>query len=408
MTSIPSVDVFGGIRVVELAGWVFAPTAGAMLADWGAEVLKIEHPAGGDGYRGLVMPGSEGAINYAMHMVNRNKKSVAIDLKSDEGRAVMLEVLANADVFLTNYLPSVLDRLGFSAEVLRAKFPRLVIARAHGYGARGDAADTPAYDATAFWARGGIEETLAPAGLPEPLPQRGAVGDRYGATHLAFGIAGALFRRERTGEGTIVDVSLLGTALWMVASDVTSALQGAFRQASPLGEPRVSLPNPLAANYACADNRWLTICCLQSDKYWEDMCSVLQLEHLVADDRFIDAGARSANSGALVALMEVAFATRPLADWHESLDTARIPWAPFQNLNELVTDPQVVANGYLGTLELETGESFPLPAGAVQFDELPANLHPAPDLGEHTDEVLLALGYEWDRIIALKLSGAVL
>ena len=190
MTGIPSVDVFGGIRVVELAGWVFAPTAGAMLADWGAEVLKIEHPAGGDGY-----PGSEGAINYAMHMVNRNKKSVAIDLKSDEGRAVLLEVLADADVFLTNYLPSVLDRLGFSAEALRAKFPRLVIARAHGYGARGDAADTPAYDATAFWARGGIEETLAPAGLPEPLPQRGAVGDRYGATHLAFGIAGALFRR---------------------------------------------------------------------------------------------------------------------------------------------------------------------------------------------------------------------
>jgi crotonobetainyl-CoA:carnitine CoA-transferase CaiB-like acyl-CoA transferase len=138
------------------------------------------------------------------------------------------------------------------------------------------------------------------------------------------------------------------------------------------------------------------------------MCSVLGLEHLVTDDRFIDAGSRSTNSGALVALMEIAFATRPMSDWRAPLDAARIPWAPFQNLDELVTDPQVIANGYIGNLELETGESFPLPAGAVQFDEHPASLHPAPDLGEHTDEVLLALGYEWEQIIALKLSGAVL
>jgi crotonobetainyl-CoA:carnitine CoA-transferase CaiB-like acyl-CoA transferase len=405
----PSVDVFGGVRVVEVAQWVFVPVAGALLADWGAEVVKIEHPQGGDGYRGLVLPGTESSsINYAMEMANRNKRSVAVDLKTDEGRAVLLKLVESADVFLTNFLPSVLDRLGLGVDALRSVNPRLIYARGHGYGVRGEDADTPAYDSTSFWARGAIEETIAPRGLPEPIPQRGAVGDRYGGTQLAFGIAGALFRRERTGEGSVVDVSLLSTALWMIGSDVVAALQGVHRQSPPLGRPRTSLFNPLAANYRCADDRWLMICCLQPDKYWVDVCTLLGRDDLLTDERFVDMKTRSENSGALVAELEAAFASRTVDEWRKPLDDARIPWGPYQRVDELLRDPAVVANGYIGTVERADGVSFPLPAGAVQFDEQPAALQACPELGEHTDEVVASLGYSWDEIVAMKLSGAIL
>ena len=401
--------MFGGVRVVELAQWVFVPVAGSLLADWGAEVLKIEHPHGGDGYRGLVTPSSgDGAVNYAMEMANRNKKSVAIDLKTEAGRAVLLQLVGRADVFLTNFLPSVLDRLGLGVDALRQVNPRLIYARGHGYGARGPDADTPAYDSTSFWARGAIEETLAPAGLPEPIPQRGAVGDRYAGTQLAFGIASALYRQARTGEGSVVDVSLIGTALWMIGSDVLAQLQGTYRQSPTLGEPRTSLINPLAANYRCADDRWLMICCLQGDKYWHDVCRLLDRTDLLDDPRYDSMAGRAQHSGSLVPELEAAFASRPLDQWRAALDAARIPWGPYQRVDELLADPAVVANGYIGRAERPDGTTFPLPAGAVQFDEQPAALRPSPGLGEHTDEVLASLGYSWDDIVALKMNGAIL
>ena len=273
---------------------------------------------------------------------------------------------------------------------------------------RGDDADTPAYDSTSFWARGAIEETLAPQGLPEPIPQRGAVGDRYAATQLAFGVAGALVRRERTGEPSVVDVSLLGTALWMIGSDALSALQGAYRQSPPLGQPRTTLANPLAANYRCADGRWLTICCLQPDRYWSSLCALLERPDLLVDERYDDMAGRAAHSAALVGELEAAFGARPLDEWRPRLEEARIPWGPYQRVDELLDDPAVVANGYIATVQRPDGTAFPLPAGAVQFDEQPAALHPCPDLGEHTDEVLTSLGYSWDDIVALKVSGAIL
>jgi crotonobetainyl-CoA:carnitine CoA-transferase CaiB-like acyl-CoA transferase len=230
-------ELFSGVRVVELASWVFVPVAGALLADWGAEVTKVEHPVTGDGYRGLVTQGMGGpGINPSMELANRGKRSIGLDLKSPAGREVMLRLVSQADVFLTNHLPSVLDRLGLGVEALRAVNPGLIYARGHGFGVRGPEADRPAYDSTAFWARGGLGETLTPSDLEQPIPQRGAVGDRNGAVHLAFGIAGALFRRERTGEGSTVDVSLLATAMWMLGSDVLAALAGTFVPTGPANQ----------------------------------------------------------------------------------------------------------------------------------------------------------------------------
>ena len=400
---------FAGIRVVELAQWVFVPVAGSLLADWGAEVVKIEHPEGGDGYRGLQVPGAAAsAVNLAMELANRNKRSVAIDVKTDAGRRVLLELVAGADVFLTNFLPSVLERLGLDETTLRELNPRLVYARGHGYGARGPDADTPAYDSTSFWARGGIEETLAPSGLPSPMPQRGAVGDRYAATHLAFGVASALLRRAQTGEGATVDVSLLATAMWMVGSDVAAELGGGRRPSAPIDASRQALANPLTGSYRCADGRWLMLCCLQPDKYWTDLCAALGRDDLAADARFADMASRATHRAELVVELDAAFGARPRDDWRAPLDDARIPWGPYQDLGEVLDDPAVSANGYLATVERSDGATFRLPTGVVQIDGTAPALEAAPELGADTDEVLQALGYSWDDVVALKVEGAIL
>jgi crotonobetainyl-CoA:carnitine CoA-transferase CaiB-like acyl-CoA transferase len=410
MNESVSVDMFDGVRVVELAQWVFVPVAGALLADWGADVVKIEHPEGGDGYRGLMAQGigpSGGGVNLAMEMANRGKRSVALDLKSIEGRQALLRLVEQADVFLTNYLPGTLERLSLGVDDLRAINPRLVYARGHGYGVRGPDADTPAYDATAFWARGGLAETLSPQGLPEPIPQRGALGDRNAAVQLAFGVSAALFRRERTGVGSVVDVSLLATAMWMLTSDVLSATQGSFRPTPPMVDERVAAPNPLAANYRCADGRFLALCCLQPDRHWLDLCATIDRPDLAVDPRFADIVARGENRDACARALADTFGGETLAEWTRRFTGSRIPWAPFQRVDDLLVDGQVVANGYVATVEREGVDSYRLPTGAVQFDEQPAAVRRAPELGEHTDEVLASVGYSWDEIVDMKVSGAV-
>ena len=312
----PSVDMFAGVRVIELAQFVFVPVTGALLADWGADVVKIEHPVTGDGYRGLVTQGigaAAGNVNVSWEMANRGKRSVGLDLKTEAGRAILLELIAGADVFLTNMLPSSLEGLGLGVDDLRAVNPSLVYARGHGYGARGPDADKPAYDATAFWAWGRLGDTLTPIGLDEPITQRGALGDRNGAVQLAFGIAAALFKKARTGEGSVVDVSLLATAMWMLASDVMSAQQGTFQKAR-LADPgsRYPAPNPLTANYRCGDGRYLSLCFLQPDRYWADLCRAVGRPELADDPRFVDIRVRAEHKEDCMALLDEVFASRTL------------------------------------------------------------------------------------------------
>lgn len=407
-TGSSAADTFAGVRVVELAEWVFVPVAGSLLADWGADVIKIERPDG-DGYRGLMSQGigAGQAINVSWELANRGKRSLVLDLRTAEARAVLMRLLASADVFVTNFLPSVLERWELSVDALRARFPRLIYARGHGYGARGPDADKPAYDATAFWARGGIAETLAPAGLPEPLQQRGALGDRYGAVQIAFGIASALFRRERTGHGAVVDVSLLSTAMWMIGSDLVAAMQGKFRPSGASGHSASIAPNPLAANYRCGDGRWLSLMCLQPDKHWPDVCRALELGALVSDPRFADITARGEHREECARILAETLAKRTLDEWKRRLGRERIPWAPFQRVTELEADPQVAANGYVAEVAVDGGASFRVPTGAVQFDGRPAAIRRAPEHGQHTEEVLLELGMEWDEIAKLKRAGGV-
>jgi crotonobetainyl-CoA:carnitine CoA-transferase CaiB-like acyl-CoA transferase len=409
VNELPAIDVFQGVRVVELAQWVFVPVAGALLADWGAEVIKIEPPETGDGYRGLVTQGIDqqtNQINQAMEMANRGKRSIGLDVRTREGKEVLLELIGSADIFLTSYLPASLAKLGVTVDELRAVNPRIIYARGTGFGVRGPDANTGAYDATAFWARGGLGATLTPAGLPSPIGQRGAFGDRNAAVQLAFAMAGALFRRERTGEPSVVDVSLLATAMWTLASDVISALQGNFRAAPPAGAARAAA-NPLVSPYATKDGRFVSLVFLQADRYWPDLCRAMGLSDLADDPRFSDITARATHGEECAALLDEKFASRTLDEWRAAFEGETFPWAPFQVVPELIDDPQSVANGYIGTVDVDGGEPFRLPTGAVQFDERPPVLRRGPELGQDTELLLLDLGHDWDDIEKLKDAGVI-
>lgn len=393
--------MLAGVNVVELAQWVMVPTSGAVLADWGADVVKVEHPVTGDAYRGLMRSGP------AMHLANRGKRSIALDVGGDDGRDVLLELVARADVFLTNFLPGALARLRVTPDDLRRVNPRLIYARGHGYGTRGPDADKPAFDGGAYWARGGVAATLTPAGADFPVEMRGAFGDRPTAFHLAFGVAAALFARERTGHAATVDVSLLASAMVTMGTDILATLNGTFRPAQPTVEGRHELHNPLVATYRTADDRFLGLMMVQPDRYWARLCHAVDRPELAVEERFADIESRARHSAECVRTLDAIFATRTLAEWRRVLDDADFPWEPFQTLEELLADPQVTANGYIGVVESDDGTTMRLPTGSVQFDEQPPALRPAPEHGQHTEDVLLGLGYSWERIASLKDAGVI-
>jgi crotonobetainyl-CoA:carnitine CoA-transferase CaiB-like acyl-CoA transferase len=399
--------VFDGVRVVELAQWVFVPVAGALMADWGADVIRIEHPVSGDGYRGLVSQGilsSKDGINLSWELANRGKRDVAVDVQTTDGHNLLLKLIDTADVFLTNFRPGALQRLGLGSDTLCARNPKLIYARGHGFGVRGPDSGKAGYDASAFWARGGVAHVLTPPVLDHPVNQRGAFGDRSAAMALAFGIAGALFKRERTGVSSIVDVSLLATAIWTLSSDVISALQG--------GAPRArwgrgQSPNPLVEMYRTSDGRDIQLVFLEADRYWAEFCRLIGRPELIDDARFSDIVVRGVNSGECIALLDAEFATRTFAEWCDLLGSFDAPWSPVQSVEELLTDPQVIANDYIGAVDNDGGLAFSLPNGPVQFDEHPPAMRRAPELGEHTELVMVELGYDWDDIIALKDAGVI-
>lgn len=397
---------FEGIRVVELAQWVFVPVAGALLADWGADVIRVER-LDGDPYRGLATQGigtDRGGVNLSMALANRGKRSVALDLRQQPGLEVLHKLLESADVLLTSLRPGALDRLGLDAETVRERHPHLIYARGNGFGVRGPDADQPGYDSSAFWARGGVGHILTPPERDYPIMQRGAMGDRNGAMALAFGISAALLKRTRTGHGSIVDVSLLAIAMWMLSSDLLAALNdGDVMRPSD----RSATTNPLTGTYRTRDDRHVQLMFLQADRYWGEFCRVAGRPELADDARFVDMGARRANAAACVAELDALFAARTLSEWKDLLATLDAPWSPIQSVEEVVDDPQVIANAYIGDVSTADGVSYRLPTVPVQFDEQPPELRRAPEHGEHTEAVLVELGYDWDRISELADAGVI-
>ena len=403
-------NALSGVRVLEVAAWTFVPAAGAVLADWGADVIKVEHPETGDPQRGLVamglIPGGPNAVNYIMEQPNRGKRSIGLDISTDAGREILYKLAETSDVFLTSFLPSVRQRLRIDVEHIRAVNPDIVYARGTGQGHTGEDRDKPGYDGSVYWGRGAVGAALMPAGASHPIGGRPAFGDLAGGMAIAGGIAAALVKRANSGEAPIVDVSLLGLAMWQLSPDiVASGLYG--------GDPmpkfgRSASPNPLVGSYRTSDDRFITLMMLQSDRYWSEFLTLVDRTDLIDDPRFADGASRFANREECIAIFDEMFATRPYAEWKELLANLSGAWAPVQEASELADDPQVQANGYLARVHREDGQEYDLVANPVQMDEQPDELRAAPGHGEHTDEILLGLGLDWDAIIAHKTSGAVL
>ncbi|BBZ25647.1 CaiB/BaiF CoA transferase family protein [Mycolicibacter hiberniae] len=401
--------VLKGVRVLEVAAWTFVPSAGAVLAEWGAEVIKVEPRDGGDPQRGLVTMGivdeGGGSVNYMIEIPNRGKKSIGVDLATPAGRQVVHELARTCDVFLTSYLPQRRKKFGIDVEDIRAVNPGIVYVRGSGHGPKGPDADKPGYDGVSYWARGGIAAMLT-EGADELVRSRPAFGDLLGGMAIAGGVAAALYKKATTGEGSVVDVSLLGLAAWNLSPDVAvGQLHGGT---SIPNYSHADAPNPLVGTYRTKDGRYVQLMMLQLDKYYAEAMRAVGLGELVDDPRFRDPASRYANRVELIALLDQAFAERTLAEWRDTLAVLSGAWGIVQTPGELYEDPAVTANGYVAQTTTMSGVGYALPTNPVQFDEQPVVPTGAPEHGQHTEEVLMDAGMTWETIEKYKESGAIL
>ena len=393
-----------GIRVVEMGVWVAGPSCAAILCDWGADVVKLE-PPNGDPFRGLFASalGAPGAMNPPFEIDNRGKRSVAINLEADAGRDIARKLIDRADVFVTNMRPRVLDQFGLDYAMLSKANPKLVYCQITGYGADGPSRDRASYDIGGFWARGGVAASLTPKGTPLPQ-QRGGMGDHMTGMSAAGAVCAALLARERTGRGQIVQGSLIRTGAYMMSWDVMLAL----RLGVPI-EPydREHAINPIINCFQTKDGRWFWLLLLQADRHWPDLCRALSREGLLTDERFADITIRRTNGPQLVEELDKTFATKTLEEWGHIMDAHNVWWAPVNTITDLLEDPVAHEAGVFRDVEGPEG-TIPFVATPSDFSATPSGPRGlAPELGQHTEEVLLELGYDWDAIIALKQAGAI-
>jgi crotonobetainyl-CoA:carnitine CoA-transferase CaiB-like acyl-CoA transferase len=401
--------VMQGVRILEVAEHTFVPAASALLSDLGAEVIKIEHVERGDAMRGLAATGVidvPGDVHALMEHSNRGKRSLGLDLAFPEGLDILYRLAATSDVFLTNKLPSVRAKLKIDLDDIRARNPNIIYVGGTGQGERGPDADKGSYDSLAFWSRAGVAvSVMRPEYGHVPVPPGPGFGDSIGAMTIAGGIMGALFHRERTGEATTVDVSLLASGMWAMGQSIALSLLAN----RPLTPPPADAPrrNPLSANYRTKDGRWLALGCLQAGKYWPQLCEVIGRPELAVDPRFADHASLLNNSAAAAGLLEEAFAGHTLDEWRERLAGFIGQWAVVQDTLEVAADPQTIANGYMQECQTATGVPFKLVAAPVQFGKEPAKAERAPEFNEHGDDILAHLGLDWNTIVDLKVRRVV-
>jgi crotonobetainyl-CoA:carnitine CoA-transferase CaiB-like acyl-CoA transferase len=393
-------DIFRGLRVVEVAEWVFVPTAAAILADWGADVVKIEHPTRGDSIRGLFSKmNSPGSLSPAerplLELSNRGKRSMAFDLNTEGGKDVLYRLLDTADVFLTNFLPATQEKLGITPADVHRRNPRIVYGMGTACGSRGLRAGRPGFDLTQTWCAGGLAYQMTPPGASEPANMPSSVGDLTSALALAGGVAAALYERERGGDGKTVEVSLYSIGMWLMSQWISAGAVGA---AQPPGLKRSDAANPLMAPYQTMDGRWLWLSFLQPDRWWPDLCRHIERTDLIDDPRFSTLDARAANRALCMSELEDAFRRKNLNEWMSILDTLEGSWAPVASPEEIAVDPQVEANGYFPTASGGSGD-IAVVSSPMQFDGQPVgDLRTMSEFGADTEDVLLELGNSWDDI----------
>jgi crotonobetainyl-CoA:carnitine CoA-transferase CaiB-like acyl-CoA transferase len=359
----------------------------------------VEHPLTGDPQRGLKnLMSKDGGINPLMEVPNRGKRSLGLDISTDGGREILYRLIAGADVFLTNALPDVRHKLGIDVDDIRRVNPQIIFGRGTGQGVRGTEAERPGFDLPSAWARAAVADHLTPDGGEPPFPP-GAIGDVSGGLNLAGAVAAALFRRERTGQGAVVDMSLYSTGMWLTSQLITGAALGNLW---PKPDRKTSF-NPLVNYYPTKDGRWVCLCLLQADRHWPDLLRHVQREDLLDDSRFATAENRFEHRAAMVTTLDEIFRCRTLDEWREILSTLSGAWAPVFNGADIIKDPQVFANGFFPEVEIGDGTTYRIVASPAQFDEQPVGrLTRGPEHGEHTEAIMLDLDFTWDEITDLK------
>jgi len=392
-----------GVLVIDFTRWGAAQCACALLGDWGAEVIKIEEPGRGDPMRGVI---STGVIrvpteqNFFWEVDGRNKKSVAVDVRKREGREIVYRLAARADVFVTSLLPHNLQKLEMDYEAISRVNPRIVYAQFTAFGEKGPDGGKGAHGGAAFWARSGLMAVHGEPGETSPRGRPG-LGDRVSGLYLAGGIALALLVRERTGMGQKVSLSLLGAGVWTNGYDIQTSLSTG-QEVTPVS--RRTPGNPLWNTYRTGDGRWLMLTMLQTDPYWSRFCRALGIENLEHDPRFDSHEKRVANHIELTSILDAVFASKTLSEWADVLNSHNIPWAAAQNTLEVTADPQVLENEYIAAID-----GIRLVACPLHFSRTPARIRSrAPELGQHTEEVLLQIGYTWEELAALKEKGVII
>lgn len=395
-----------GIKVVDVSQVAAVPMAGRHLADFGADVIHVEHPLRGDSWRvfqagqGTGAAGVPSGINYNWETYNRNKRSVTIDLSQESGREIIYKLLDKADVFLTNLRLFEQQKFGLEYDTLSPLFPRLIYGALTGYGKKGSDSDIPAYDTTAYWARSGIPHRFGADGMP-PAAYSPAFGDNVAALALAFGVMTALYVRGKTGVGQEVDLSLFHTGIYQLSFDIAGALVTGRDYEEWRLPSREDAPNPLSGLYQTKDGRWLQFVILQPDRYWSRFCQAIEREDLEHDPRFESFGARTENHVVLYHIFEEIFLSKTLAEWKPRL--RGLPFSPIQNFLEVVNDPQARANDFFVPFDHPAYGRIEVIASPINLSETPATIRmPAPEFGQHTEEVLLECGYTWEDIAQFK------
>ena len=401
-----------GIKVVDVSQVAAVPMAARLLADWGADVIHVERPETGDSFRAVLAglnptTGVQSDINYVWEHYNRNKRSVTIDLSQKTGQEILYKLVAEADVFLTNLRPFQLEKFKLEYRTLSQLNPRIISAALTGFGKKGPEKDAPAYDHNGYWARAGIPHRLIAAipelSAPDAIPPAfiPSIGDHVTALCLAYGVMSALFMREKTGVGQEVDVSLFQSGVHQLSFNIAGALvtgQDCQRQHS-----KMDARNPLATLYQTKDGRWLLFSAVQPARYWSRFCRAIEREDLEHDPRFESPELLMENRAILIQILEEVFQRKTLDQWKPRLRKVGVPWSPIQNLIEVTDDPQARANDFFVSYDHPVYGRIEGVANPVKLSRSPEKVRmPAPEFGQHTEEVLLEHGYTWEDIARFK------
>ncbi|MSP44172.1 MAG: CoA transferase [Alphaproteobacteria bacterium] len=394
-----------GVKIVELASYMAAPSAAMVLSDWGAEVIKIEE-IGGDPVRRAFHGISRNKLvgNPMFAFDNRGKRGVAVNIRDAAGAKIIRELVARADIFITNVRPGALTRAGLDYDSISAENPRLIYASVTGYGLQGEEQNRPGFDIVAFWARSGLARMMAPKGT-DPIPLRAAVGDHVTGIATVSGILAALYARDRTGKGTLVETSLLRTGIFALASDMATQLHFGKLASTP---PRELAVEATRNFYQTSDGEWLMLIPRGNRTDFGDICKIVGLPGLLSDPRFKTPVDRKENAAVMVKMFDEAMAKRTLAEWGKILDDADLVWAPVQHPKQVVEDAQAHASGAFIDVPDGAGGTVKGIASPVRFNGQPIlPRRPVPEPGQHTAEVLAELGYDPAAIEKLRADKVV-